>query len=477
MNAGCMSKPTDIRIIGTEVFFLPVTLRVPLKFGPETVTSVVCLRVRVQVEDRRGNRATGLGETPLSVSWVWPSKLTVAERARRMESFSVRLAEMLAAHPAAGHPMELGWDFVEGPLAAATQAANAEAGADSPPMPYLASLVAFSAFDIAIHDAYGNLLARDVYQTYTGELMNRDLAGFLHGGAEAGAVDFRGRFPADFLQANAPATLPVWHLVGGVDALEAGDLTGSEPQDGYPLLLGDWIERDGLRCLKVKLRGTDAPWDYERMVRVARIGFARGVRWLSADFNCTVQEPGYVNDILDRLLAEEPEIFARTLYVEQPFPYDLEAHRLDVRSVSARKPLFLDESAHDWQFVRLGRELGWSGVALKTCKTQTGALLSLCWARAHGMPLMVQDLTNPMLAMIPHVRLAAHAGTIQGVECNAMQFYPAASAAEERVHPGLFRRRDGAVDLSTIRGPGFGYRTAEISRELPAGAGRFGEVG
>ena len=102
------------------------------------------------------------------------------------------------------------------------------------------------------------------------------------------------------------------------------------------------------------------------------------------------------------------------LYVEQPFPYDLEAHRIDVHSVSARKPLFMDESAHDWRFVRLGRELGWSGVALKTCKTQTGALLSLCWAKAHGMTLMVQDLSNPMLAQIPHVLLAAHAGHDHG---------------------------------------------------------------
>ena len=41
-------------------------------------------------------------------------------------------------------------------------------------------------------------------------------------------------------------------------------------------------------------------------------------------------------------------------------------------SVSARKPLFMDESAHDWRLVRLGRTLGWTGVALKTCKTQTG---------------------------------------------------------------------------------------------------------
>ncbi|MDD5707636.1 MAG: hypothetical protein PHR35_17085, partial [Kiritimatiellae bacterium] len=133
----------------------------------------------------------------------------------------------------------------------------------------------------------------------------------------------------------------------------------------------------------------------------------------------------------------------------------------------ARKPLFMDESAHDWQLVRLGRSLGWTGVALKTCKTQTGALLTLCWAKAHGMTLMVQDLTNPMLAQIPHVQLAAHAGTIMGVETNAMQFYPDASKPEERIHPGLYRRRQGCLDLSSLRGPGFGYRVEEIARTLP----------
>ena len=104
---------------------------------------------------------------------------------------------------------------------------------------------------------------------------------------------------------------------------------------------------------------------------------------------------------------------------------------------------------------------------MKTCKTQTGALLSLCWAKAHGMTLMVQDLTNPMLAQIPHVLLAAHAGTIMGVETNSMQFYPDASLPESRVHPGLYRRRSGRVDLSTIGGPGFGYRVDEIARNLP----------
>jgi hypothetical protein len=164
---------------------------------------------------------------------------------------------------------------------------------------------------------------------------------------------------------------------------------------------------------------------------------------------------------------EHPDVFRRILYVEQPFPYDLESNQIDVHSVSARKPLFMDESAHDWKFVKLGRKLGWTGVALKVCKTQTGALLSMCWAKAHGMTLMVQDLTNPMLAIVPHVLLAAYSGTIMGVECNAAQFYPAASKAEGKIHPRLYERRNGVVDFSTLKGSGFGYREDEILRELP----------
>ena len=106
------------------------------------------------------------------------------------------------------------------------------------------------------------------------------------------------------------------------------DLTGNEPDDGYPVLLADWIARDGLKCLKIKLRGNDAAWDFERLVRVGRLAIERNVIWLTADFNCTVSEPEYVNAILDRLRDEQPRIYGMLLYVEQPFPYDLESTRL-----------------------------------------------------------------------------------------------------------------------------------------------------
>jgi hypothetical protein len=50
--------------------------------------------------------------------------------------------------------------------------------------------------------------------------------------------------------------------------------------------------------------------------------------------------------------------------------------------------------------------------------------LQSTWSKAHGITLMVHDLTNPMLAQIPHVLLATLTGTIMGVETNALQFYP-----------------------------------------------------
>ncbi len=464
-------KVTDVHVIGVELYFLPVQTRVPLKFGTETLTSVTCARARVVVEDRLGRTASGWGETPLSVQWVWPSSLDYSLRHQMLCDFCQQLATVWSQLDTQGHPLEIGNDFQEGPLTDELAQFNERSQA-SQDMPLLAGLVCCSLLDIALHDAYGNLHNVPIYETYNQQYMNRDLSSFLEPAPDVD-VDFHNKYPADFLALPGATKLPVWHLVGGLDPLEANELTNDHPHDGEPVLLSDWIDRDGLDCLKVKLRGNDAKWDYERLVRVYRIAKSHNSRWLTADFNCTVTDPEYVNTILDRLRDQEPGLYDSILYVEQPFPYDLEVHRIDVRSVASRKPLLMDESAHNWRLVRLGRSLGWTGVALKTCKTQTGAILSLCWAKAHGMELMVQDLTNPMLAQIPHVLLAAHAETMMGVESNAMQFYPRASDPEAVIHPGLFQRRGGRLDLTSIQGSGFGYRLDEIQRTLPDPVGRW----
>ena len=455
-----------VKPVKIELYFIPVKTRIPLKFGPEILTSVNCARVHMFVSDNKGKVMDGWGETPLSVQWGWPSSISYDTRDRDMKEFCKLLANEWVNLNLAGHPVEIGDIFLKYALPLTVIRFNSSLKESSENLPWLAALICNSAFDIAFHDAYAKYLGLPVYRIYSKQFMENDLSHYLEPANDT-QVSFKDKYIEDYLRIPPRDRLLAWHLVGGTDPIDRDELTGNEPDDGYPVLLEDWIKQDGLRCLKIKLRGNDFSWDYSRIVKVARTGIKNNVLWFSIDFNCTVKDPGYVVEMLDKLLYDEPEIYARTLYIEQPFPYDLESNPIDVRCISGKKPIFMDESAHDWKLILYGRELGWSGVALKTCKTQTSALLSYCWAKSYGMSVMVQDLTNPMLAQIPHVLLASYIDTIMGVESNSMQFYPSASEPEAKVHPGLYRRRDGMLDLSSIKGPGFGYRIEEIKRELP----------
>ncbi|MDB6172887.1 MAG: enolase superfamily enzyme related to L-alanine-DL-glutamate epimerase [Chthoniobacteraceae bacterium] len=456
-----------MKLIATRLYYLPIQTRLPLKFGNEVLTEVTCARVSVEVHDSSGRRSVGWGETPLSVQWIWPSSIPYSQRLEKIERFCALLAKAIVRFELSGHPIMISHAFQETVLPGLLFDFN-QSHPEAEPMPWLAALVCFSAFDLALHDAYGLLLKRPSFETYGSEHLPHDLAGLLENDPQ-----FSGKYPADFL-CTRREQLCAWHLVGGLDPLENDETWRAQwPGDSHPVFLEDWIKADGLTCLKIKLCGTDSEWDYKRLCQVGSIGLNNDVQWLSADFNCTVHDPAYVSEILARLYIEHPMIEAMTLYVEQPFPYELQEHKIDVHTLAEQKPLFLDESAHDWRMVRLGRELGWNGVALKTCKTLTGALLSACWAQAHGLSLMVQDLTNPMLAQISHVQLAAYLPTLMGVETNSMQFYPDASNPEAMIHPGLYRRRDGRIDLSSVQGPGLGYRIEEIMRELPEAIAGF----
>ncbi len=106
-------------------------------------------------------------------------------------------------------------------------------------------MVCCSAFDIALHDAFG-VLRLPTYRTYTSQFMNRDLAAYLTP-AEGADASFAGRYrpttsPPTRRSACRPGTSSAaW-------TLDRDELTGKEPRDGYPVLLGDWIQRDGPRC-------------------------------------------------------------------------------------------------------------------------------------------------------------------------------------------------------------------------------------
>ena len=134
MNSG-------ISPVSVELYFIPVQTRVPLKFGTETLTHVTCARACVTVADKQGKRAQGWGETPLSVSWAWPSSLEYQERNEAMQLFCRMLAEFWAQFDGQGHPIELGCAFVESVLPGLLAELNRQRGDQKESMPWLAALV------------------------------------------------------------------------------------------------------------------------------------------------------------------------------------------------------------------------------------------------------------------------------------------------------------------------------------------------
>ena len=327
-------------------------------------------------------------------------------------------------------------------------------------MPYLAALICCAPFDMALHDAYGHAAGKPIYDCYSSADMSRDLEYHFSD------PNFKGLYPADFLSRGA-VKIPVWHAVGGLDELSGGEQGSAELRPGIPATLEQWILKDGLCRLKIKLGGTDFERDFGRFIEVADISMPLGVEMLGVDFNGMVTDPKYLEQFFERIDRDRPGLLDSLRFVEEPFVPQLLESGEDVSSVAKWGSLFLDESAHDWRVLPKAGRTGYSGIAVKTCKTQTEAVLTASWARHYGMDILTQDLTNPMLAQISHVQLGAHASPEIGIETNSMQFYPRASAEEARIHPGLYRRVDGSVDLSTINGPGFGYRIEEIDRRLP----------
>ena len=228
-----MGKVTDVTPRDVKIYFLPVETRIPVKFGPETLIHVTCARVMMRVEDRLGRSAEGWGETPLSVQWVWPSSLPYGPRHLALRDFTVKLGKAWKEFNEPGHPLDVGHAFQETVLPGLWGEFNSNLK-KSERLPWLAALVCCSAFDIALHDGYGILHKRPVYETYNAQYMNHDLSHFLvpvRGKPEA----FSGTYPEDFFVRPAEQQLVAWHLVGGKDLLLPSELTGTEPYDVWEL--------------------------------------------------------------------------------------------------------------------------------------------------------------------------------------------------------------------------------------------------
>ena len=452
---------TDIVVRAIECQYTPEVCRTPLKFGAVIVDELPFCRVRAEVENGRGEVAEGWGGIFLMDLWAWPvPELSHEAKSAAMLEVNARYARLVESSGRPCHPIDL-FVELESDLARINREVCAEHGL-SPEQPFLGALVCASPVDAAVHDAFGNVNGIDVYQGYGPDFMSHDLSAWL-------GADFAGKYPEQYIRPSYLPEIPIFHLVGGVDKLTRDEVDDSDPQDGVPNCLEDWVAQDGVFCLKVKLRGTDLDWDVDRTLAVHRIGrtelgqLGEDRLHLSADTNEQCENPDYIIEYLHRIKEANPQCFEDILYIEQPTERDLSASRHDMRPLAQIKPVIVDESLVSLESFDLAVELGWSGIALKSCKGQSMDLILASKAKEMGITYAVQDLTNPSLSLIHSVGLGARLYTMMGVEANSRQFFPGSTRpGEKRVHDGIFTVRNGVASTASLQGTGLGYQMEKI---------------
>jgi L-alanine-DL-glutamate epimerase-like enolase superfamily enzyme len=446
-NGMTAMKAAPLHMRDVRVSFEDYRYRTAIKFGGVALDRVTLLNVACEIEAASGRRATGFGSMPLGNVWAFPSKnLPYDATLGAMKQLADDVAQLYRSCGAIVHPIDTTMALEEDVFAAAARIPLAE------PMPHLAALVVASTFDAALHDAFGKIHGLNCYRTYGSDFMVHDLGHWL-------GKEFAGLPLAQFVRTEPRPTMPLYHLVGALDPLDA-DAIAQPVGDGLPETLGDWIKRDGLTHLKIKLNGDNLTWDVERVLGVDRVAMQTRQRVpfsYSLDFNERCPNVAYLLEVLRTIDERQPTAFARIQYIEQPTARDLKSNPNNVMHEAAKiKPVVIDESLLDLQSLMLAREMGYTGVALKACKGQSQSLLLAAAAQKFRMFLCVQDLTCPGASLIHSAGLAAHIPGVQAIEANARQYCPAANIAWETSHPGIFRITNGTMTTGGLVGPGLG---------------------
>ena len=447
-------RPTDITIRDVAIGYEDYTYRTPIKFGGMTLDKVTLLNATMTVEGGTGRRAVGFGSMPLGNIWAWPSRqLTYEQTLAGMKYIAERLMGLFRMSGLSGHPIDI-FEELE-PRFYLPAEDYVRLARLSEPVPKLATLVVASAFDAAVHDAYGKLHGRNCYQTYSREFLHNDLGHYL-------GDEFTGEWLEQYIEVSPKPVMPLYHLVGALDPLTPAEVR-QPVGDGLPEHLGEWIERDGLTHLKIKLNGDQFDWDVERVLAVHAVAEEvqnrRGVeRWYySLDFNERCQTVEYLLEFLRRIQERSPAAYERIQYIEQPTSRDLKAHPENKMHAAARlKPIVIDESLTDIESLHLAREMGYTGVAFKACKGQSSTLLLAAAAQKYGLFRCVQDLTCPGASLIQSAGLAAHIPGVAAIEANSRQYVPAANQTWEERFPGVFTIRNGVMNTGILTGPGLG---------------------
>jgi len=424
-------SPMKAQVLDAGVNFIHRELRRPLilSTGPITGVTEASSEVRMRVN---GREEIGRGSIYLSDLWAWPDPThSHEERDAILREMCVHIAkhlpELCGGEPE--HPLELGMRL--------HHSVCHRAEFSTPPV--LARAMCASPFDAAIHDAVGLALQRPAMEIYEDPAPIPSADPYFPGSSAIEAI-------SRMLLRPPRRQFDAWLVVGKDDSLEEE--------------VAPWVRERGYRAFKLKIMGQENTVDVARTVEVYRAVVSFGARnpRMTTDSNEANPDAASVLDYLERLRAADAGAFAALEYVEQPTGRDITVYRNDWRPVTRLKPVLLDEGLISLDLLEEARAQGWSGLALKTCKGHSFALVAAAWAHQNGMILTLQDLTNPGYSAIHAALFAAYVPTLNGVELNSPQYTPAANADWLPRLSSLLDPRDGCHRLPEKIPDGLGSR-------------------
>lgn len=433
------------RILDAKVTYFHQPFLKPLQISSGKITEITEARAEVRVAVD-GKEAVGRGSIYLSDLWAWPEpSLTHDQRDAILrdlcDHIAANLWDLCGAEQA--HPMELGLRLHN------SLCHDAPADGSSTHSAFrilhstfcipsvLARAMCASPFDAAIHDGVGLALGKSAFGFYEDSRPIPSGDALFRGGSVCRSV--RGMLQPPRREFDA------WLIVS------RGDSFG---EDG----VAPWVQERGYRAFKVKILGRDNQDDAARTAEVYQAVKSLGLDKprLTVDSNEANPNADGVLDYLERLRSIDSKAFDALEYLEQPTARDIVANPNDWRKVTRLKPVLLDEGLTSFDILPVAREQGWSGLALKTCKGHSFALLAAAWAYENGLMISLQDLTNPGLSAIHAALFAAHVPTVNGVELNSPQYTPAANAEWLPRLSGLLDPRNGIHVLADAAPPGLG---------------------
>jgi L-alanine-DL-glutamate epimerase-like enolase superfamily enzyme len=446
------AKKTDVRVEDISYSYEEYLYRAPVKFAGSVMDRATLLTVKCTVRTAAGKIGKGFGSMPLNHIFSFPSKkLTYDAKLNAMKALAVQISKITGNYKEFAHPIDTNWALAPLYLKAAAEVSDRLHLAE--PIPKLCTLVTASAFDAAVHDAFGKTHGLNCFHTYGPEFMNHDLSHYL--GAE-----YKGEYPSRYVRSEPKPRMPLCHLVSAVDPIEESDNT-KPINDGLPETLPEWINYNGLTHFKIKLNGDDLKWDVERVLHIDKVTTEtqkkRSVRdWAYVfDFNERCPNVEYYLTFLRQLKDKMPMGFGRIEYVEQPTARDLKAHPENRMHEAAKLcPVVIDESLIDVDSLLLAHQMGWTGAVIKSPKGLTHMIMIASVTGKQKILACGGDMSCPGAALVQTASLQARVPSISSVEANARQFLPAANRAWETRFPGMFRIKDGMMQTGELNKPG-----------------------